>query len=60
MAVHIPALPESYLRRVRDTGLDDPGQPAQRLVASGGEPRRDVLPRARYSEPATALSGAAA
>ena len=50
MNLHIPALPESFLHRVRTVGLDDQGQPVQRLLAEGGEPCRDVLRRARPGE----------
>jgi hypothetical protein len=50
MHIHIPELPSSFMRRVRETGVDDLGQPVQRVVAEGGEPCRDVLRRARPGE----------
>lgn len=46
----IAPLPEDFLERVRVRGLDDQGQPVRRLTASGGEPCRDVLRRARPGE----------
>jgi len=48
--VAIAPVPESYLRRVQSEGIDDLGQPVQRMVAAGGEPCRDVLRRARPGE----------
>lgn len=50
MQIRIGELPEEFLRRVRDEGLDDLGQPVERLIAEGGEPCRDVLRRARPGE----------
>jgi hypothetical protein len=50
MDIHIAPLPEAFLRRVRADGLDDLGQPVERLIAEGGEPCRDVLRRARPGE----------
>lgn len=46
----VAPLPASFLTRVRTEGLDDLGQPVQRLTAVGGEPCRDVLRRARAGE----------
>lgn len=44
-------LPQSFLDRVREQGLDDLGQPVERFVSTdGGEPCRDVLRRARPGE----------
>jgi Protein of unknown function (DUF1203) len=44
-------LPQSFLDRVRQQGLDDQGQPVERFVSTeGGEPCRDVLRRARPGE----------
>lgn len=47
----IAPLPEAFLRRVRNEGIDDLGQ-AVKLIRSvaGGEPCRDVLRRARPGE----------
>lgn len=50
MQIHIPVLPTDFLRRVREDGRDDLGQPVERLTAEGGEPCRDVLRRARPGE----------
>lgn len=46
----IAPLPAAFLKRVRREGLDDLGQPVKRVRASGGEPCRDVLRRAREGE----------
>lgn len=46
----IAPLPESFLSRVRTEGRDDLGQPVKHVIASGGEPCRDVLRRARRGE----------
>src|SRR5688500_16816008 len=46
----IPPLPTDYLERVRHQGTDALGQPVKRVRASGGEPCRDVLRRARPGE----------
>lgn len=43
-------LPAAYLRRLRETGLDDLGQPVEHHLAQGGEPCRDVLRRALPGE----------
>ncbi len=40
-----------FLVNARVRGVDDLGQPVQRLVAKGGEPCRDALRRARSGEP---------
>ncbi|OAI43408.1 hypothetical protein AYO41_01970 [Verrucomicrobia bacterium SCGC AG-212-E04] len=50
MKISIRPLPAGFLRRVRETGLDDQDQPVRRLIATGGEPCRDVLRRARPGE----------
>lgn len=47
--LRIAPLPPEYLLRVR-AGLDDLGQPVERHIASGGEPLRDCLRRARSGE----------
>lgn len=39
-----------FLAQVRDAGIDDLGQPVERLLASGGEPCRDAFRRARPGE----------
>lgn len=46
----IAPLPEAFLRKVRDEGRDDLGQPVRRLRADGGEPCRDALRRAKPGE----------
>ena len=46
----VAPLPQSFLTRVRTEGLDDLGQPVKHVIASGGEPCRDVLRRARRGE----------
>lgn len=48
--IAIAPLPSTFLDRVRSEGIDDLGQPVQRLVATGGEPCRDVLRRAEPGE----------
>jgi len=50
MNIRIAPLPASFLRRVREDGLDDQGQPVRRMQAEGGEPCRDVLRRAEPGE----------
>jgi hypothetical protein len=50
MKIEIAPLPTSFLQRVRNEGIDDQGQPVQRLIAAGGEPCRDVLRRAQPGE----------
>lgn len=50
MTIQIVPLPADYLRRVREDGLDDLGQPVRRVTAEGGEPCRDVLRRAQPGE----------
>lgn len=50
MKIWIASLPGGFLRRTREEGLDDLGQPIERLIAEGGEPCRDVLRRARPGE----------
>jgi len=46
----IAPLPDAFLRRVREEGRDDLGQPVRRLRAKGGEPCRDALRRAMPGE----------
>ncbi len=48
--VRIPAIPQAFLDRVRNEGIDDLGQPVKRVTAKGGEPCRDVLRRAQPGE----------
>jgi len=51
MKYRIASLPQEFLDRVRERGIDDLGQPVRRLVsASGGEPCRDALRRAQPGE----------
>jgi len=50
MNIAIAPLPNSFLDRVRQQGIDDLGQPVKRLRAEGGEPCRDVLRRAEPGE----------
>ncbi|MEA2490354.1 MAG: hypothetical protein QOH21_2146 [Acidobacteriota bacterium] len=49
--IHIAPLPQAFLTRVRNEGIDDLGQPVKRFRSvEGGEPCRDVLRRARPGE----------
>ena len=48
---NIIPLRDSFLLKARTEGVDDLGQPVERLVANGGEPCRDALRRARPGEP---------
>lgn len=50
MNIHLQPMPENFLKRVRETGLDDQNQDVLRMRAKGGEPCRDVLRRARPGE----------
>jgi hypothetical protein len=50
MTIQIPPMPEAFLDRVRNRGVDDLGQAVVRRVAQGGEPCRDALRRARPGE----------
>lgn len=50
MSIRIAPLPSSFLRRVREDGIDDRDQPVWRMSAQGGEPVRDVLRRAEPGE----------
>jgi Protein of unknown function (DUF1203) len=51
MNLHVAALPDDFLTRVRERGLDDQLQAVHRYVsAEGGEPCRDALRRARPGE----------
>lgn len=49
-SVAVAPIPQRFLDRVRNEGIDDLGQPVKRVVAEGGEPCRDVLRRARAGE----------
>lgn len=40
----------AFVRRARHDGIDDLGQPVERLLAAGGEPCRDALRRALPGE----------
>ncbi|MBC3875166.1 DUF1203 domain-containing protein [Undibacterium flavidum] len=40
----------TFLQRARESGVDDQGQTVERLIASGGEPCRDSLHRAKAGE----------
>ena len=46
----IAPIPAEFLHRVRIDGRDALGQPVKRVRATGGEPCRDVLRRAREGE----------
>ncbi len=49
--IYIKPLPQDFLTRVRERGLDDQLQPVRRYISTeGGEPCRDVLRRARPGE----------
>lgn len=50
MKIHLQAISETFLARVREDGIDDQNQPVWRVTAKGGEPCRDVLRRARPGE----------
>lgn len=50
MNITLAPIPQTFLDRVRQTGLDDQQQPVRRVRAEGGEPCRDVLRRAREGE----------
>lgn len=50
MNINIAPLPTDFIHRARTLGIDDQGQPVQRLRAEGGEPCRDVLRRANPGE----------
>lgn len=51
MNIRIAPLPDSFVRRAREEGIDDQGQPVVRTIsADGGEPCRDVLRRALPGE----------
>lgn len=41
---------DDFLTRARSDGIDDLGQPVQRLTATGGEPCRDAFRRAEAGE----------
>jgi hypothetical protein len=46
----LQSLSADFLQRVRDTGTDAQGQAVQYLRATGGEPCRDILRRAKPGE----------
>jgi hypothetical protein len=51
MKYTIQSIPQDFLDRVRNRGIDDLGQPVRRFVsANGDEPCRDVLRMARPGE----------
>ncbi|PYQ31738.1 MAG: DUF1203 domain-containing protein [Acidobacteria bacterium] len=50
MNVTIATIPQTFLDRARNEGLDAQGQPVRRVIAEGGEPCRDVLRRAEPGE----------
>jgi hypothetical protein len=50
LAYQIIPLRQAFLARARHDGLDDLGQPVERMLAEGGEPCRDVLRRAMPGE----------
>lgn len=50
MHIRIAPIPRPFLDRARAESLDALGQPVRRLIASGGEPCRDVLRRAQPGE----------
>lgn len=50
MQISITPIPATFLDRARTAGIDALGQPVRRLTATGGEPCRDVLRRARAGE----------
>ncbi|WP_346838640.1 DUF1203 domain-containing protein [Microbulbifer sp. SAOS-129_SWC] len=50
MTFSVTPIAAGFLQRVRTTGRDDLNQPVRQLRASGGEPCRDTLRRARPGE----------
>lgn len=51
MQIYLKPLPQDFLNRVRERGLDDQLQPVRRYVSTeGGEPCRDVMRFARPGE----------
>ena len=50
MNLSIAPVPQPFLDRARQDGLDALGQPVRRMIAEGGEPCRDVLRRAQPGE----------
>jgi len=48
--IHIVPIRPDFLTQVREQGIDDLGQPVERLTAHGGEPCRDAFRRARPGE----------
>jgi len=50
IGIRILPLPEAYLTRVREEGLDAQGQPVRRFMSAGGDPCRDALRRSRPGE----------
>ncbi len=50
LAYKIAPVRDDFLARARGAGLDDLGQPVERIVAAGGEPCRDAFRRAEAGE----------
>lgn len=50
MKIAIRPIRKDFLIKAREAGLDDQNQKVVRLIASGGEPCRDVLRRAKPGE----------
>lgn len=50
MQISIAPIPATFLDEARNEGIDALGQPVRRVTATGGEPCRDVLCRARAGE----------
>lgn len=50
MQINIAPIPHPFLERARQEGIDALGQPVRRMIATGGEPCRDVLRRAQPGE----------
>lgn len=48
--INIISVREDFLVTARSMGLDDLGQPVERLIAKGGEPCRDAFRRAKAGE----------
>ncbi|WP_374356941.1 DUF1203 domain-containing protein [Chitinimonas sp.] len=50
IAYRVLPIDPAFIERLRQTVLDDLGQPIERHIAEGGEPCRDALRRARAGE----------
>ena len=50
MSFQITPIRESFIKQVREQGIDDLGQAVEYSLAQGGEPCRDVLRRAKPGE----------